>query len=49
MEVINVDAKEGVQSAAHPLVPNPALPGPIEASMQSAVIPAVSKPVNILV
>jgi hypothetical protein len=51
MEVIDVDTEEGlgVQSAARPPVPNPALPGPIEASMQSAAIPVVSKPANILV
>ena len=50
MEVIDVDTEEGlgVQSAAPPPVPNPALPGPIEASVQSAAIPAVSKPANIL-
>ena len=49
MEMIDIDAEEGVQLAACPPVPNPALPGPIEASVQSAVISAVSKPVNILV
>jgi hypothetical protein len=51
MEVIDVDAEEGlgVQSAARPPVPNPALPGPIEASVQSAAIPVVSEPADILV
>jgi hypothetical protein len=36
MEVIDINAKEGlrVQSAAYPLVPNPALPGLIKASHQ---------------